>query len=550
MESTIAGVLLAPVASLPRSHREVIQYHASLYEKGIQNGDFEPFVYPWGALGALVVIVYLLIPHRNRPWLKNARFLAFAWITAFAAFTIRYTRPKSPTASFGLGLISAWSVLWVGAILVVNDAQTDFQRIERTGGVFRQGKKEKEDLDGTTVADFKNEDNISLDGRNLNGHTEPQGHLGPSDRHGEFAWQPFPLTPFVERLDWVLDIFCNFRGVGWNWRTSSLAPPPKWVQEQLRRNTSNPPKNSSRVHPGQTKVYPTRRELLIANTKTLLIGYIQLDALITLRNHDPYFWGLVDQPPPAYFPAIVTGNPVVLNMYRLAVSQFAIKWALETIFCMGPLFFSGLIGPSILGARAEAWVYPETWGSYDIVLDRGLAGWWSGWWHQTFRFAFDQPSKKLIEITGMNPKSPAVKGLQLVIAFGLSGFLHACGSYTCHGITRPLMGPIRFFLLQAVAVFAEVLLSQAARHTGIQNYVPKWAMRTFTFTYVHFWFYHTAPLLCEDFAKGGVWLFEPIPISLFRGLGFGVEGDGWCCWSTGFIRWYTGKHWWKGGIAF
>jgi hypothetical protein len=534
----------------PRTHHEVIQQHAALYEKGIRDGDFEPFVYPWGTLGALVVIIYLLVPHRNRPWLRNARFLAFAWITAFAAYSIKYTRTKAPTASFGLGLISAWSVLWVGAILVANDAQTDFQRIERTEGVFRTSKKERGNQNGTVVSKDKSEENGAIKEPASNGQAQSHEHLGPSQRHGDFAWQPFPLEPFAERLDWVLDIFCNFRGVGWNWRTSSLAPPPKWVQEQLRRSTSNPPKNSSRVHSGQTKVYATRRELLIANAKTLAIGYLLLDALMALRNHDPYFWGLMDRPPPSLYPAFLTSNPVLLKMFRLGVSQFAIKWALETIFALGPLVFSGILGPSILGARAEAWMYPETWGSYDIVLDRGLAGWWSGWWHQTFRFAFDQPSKKFIEITGMNPKSPPAKFLQLVTAFGLSGVLHACGSYTCHGSTRPLMGPMRFFLLQAVAVFVEVLLSECLRRTGIQNHIPRWAMRTFTFVYVHIWMYHTAPILCDDFAKGGVWLFEPIPISPLRGLGFGVEGDGWWCWSTDFISWHTADHWWKSGIAF
>ncbi|KAF2796325.1 hypothetical protein K505DRAFT_323421 [Melanomma pulvis-pyrius CBS 109.77] len=540
---------MAPSDPWPRTHHEVIQHHASLYEEGIRNGKFEPFVYPWGTLGALVVIIYLLIPHQNRPWLRHARFLAFAWIAAFAAYSIKYTRPKAPTASFGLGLISAWSVMWVGAILVANDAQMDFQRIERSEGVFGQRTEEMVVQNGEITSGDKSGDIRSLNKPASNSHAESHEHLGPSNRHGDFVWQPFPLEPFIERLDWVLDIFCNFRGVGWNWRTSSLAPPPKWVQEQLRRSTLRPPQNSSRVHPGQTRVYSTRRELLIANTKTFLVGYLLLDALMALRNHDPYFWGLVDRPPPSSFPDFLTSNPVLLKMYRLAVSQFAIKWALETIFSLAPLFFSGILGPSILGARAEAWIYPETWGSYYIVLDRGLAGWWSGWWHQTFRFAFEQPSRKLIEILGMNRKSPMAKLLQLLTAFGLSGILHACGSYTCHGITRPFMGPLRFFLLQAIAIFVEALLSQRLRKTGIQRHIPKCAMRTITFAYVHLWFYHTAPLLCDDFAKGGVWLFEPIPISLFRGLGFGVEGDGWWCWSSGFIRWHTGDRLWKSGIA-
>lgn len=47
--------------------------------------------------------------------------------------------------------------------------------------------------------------------------------------------------------------------------------------------------------------------------------------------------------------------------------------------------------------------------------------------------------------------------------------------------------------------------------------------------YVHVWFYHTAPLLMDDFARGGLWLYEPAPISPLRALGLGVRGDGWWC---------------------
>ena len=67
-----------------------------------------------------------------------------------------------------------------------------------------------------------------------------EGHLGPGKCHGDFAWQPYPLPPFIERLDWVLDIFYNSRGMGWNWRISGL--PPRFrsssakTQVQIHRN--------------------------------------------------------------------------------------------------------------------------------------------------------------------------------------------------------------------------------------------------------------------------------------------------------------------------
>lgn len=116
-----------------------------------------------------------------------------------------------------------------------------------------------------------------------------EGHLGPGKRHGDFALQPYPLSPFIECLDWVLDIFCNFRGMGWNWRISSLPPPPKWVQEQLRENSGSdiPQRDTRAAHSEMARVCQTRAELLRANLKTFILGYLILDLLKVIVNHDP-----------------------------------------------------------------------------------------------------------------------------------------------------------------------------------------------------------------------------------------------------------------------
>ena len=108
-----------------------------------------------------------------------------------------------------------------------------------------------------------------------------------------------------------------------------------------------------------------------------------------------------------------------------------------------------------------------------------------------------------------------------------------------------------FFLLQAVGIFVEACLTQAAKEAGLGGNLPSWLKRGWTFLYVHVWFYYTAHLLCDDFAQAGVWLFEPIPISLFRGLGFGPDArDGWWCWGGQLVRWHRGDTWWTTGIAF
>ncbi|KAK3202204.1 hypothetical protein GRF29_161g488396, partial [Pseudopithomyces chartarum] len=273
------------------------------------------------------------------------------------------------------------------AMIVCNDPQRDFMRIERMEGVFsKSSPTNTQDSDVNGSASKSEESNSTS-----NGVTGVREKLGPTQRHGEFAWQPFPLTPFVERLDWVLDLFGNFRGAAWNWRTISTTPPPKQIQDQLLRNTPNPPPHSFRTHISQTHVYPTRRALLIGNLKTLLAGYLILDAIKTLSSHDPYFWGYLDRPLSPVFPAFLRESKILTHAFRLVLCQFGIKWALQSIFALAPLFFAGVLGPDVIGARAEPWMYPATCGAYTLVLDKGLAGWWSGWWHQTFRFAFEQP---------------------------------------------------------------------------------------------------------------------------------------------------------------
>ena len=538
-------MLFKPADPWPRSHYDVIDDHHTHYDKAIASGEYQPFLYPWGLIGPLVVIIYLLIPHEKRPWLKRCRYLAFAWITTFAIYTMAYTRARELASALLLGLLCAWIVIWFGAILVCNDAQTDFMRIERTSGVFGSDtrlRRERAGMNGT--AELREQDTREDAEADL-----VNGHAGPRDRHGEFAWQPYPLTPFIERLDWVLDLLCSFRGVGWNFRNSNISPPPKHIQEQLRANSGAvAPRHSYKTYPGQMSLYTSKAELLKDSAWKVLKGYMVLDALKTAMMYDPYFWGHIDRAPPPS--SLLPSNPVFRHTYHYVLSMLGVQYALQTIFALGPLIFCGILTPSLLGARAEIWSHPPTWGPYSVVLEEGLAGWWGKWWHQTFRFAFSEPSRKFIETFGMDKRRPAAKAVQLFSAFFLSGVVHASGVYTCAGPTRPITGSMAFFLLQAVGILAETALTKVSRSAGLDQKIPAWAKKSWTFLYVHVWFYYTAHLLCDDFAGGGVWLFEPVPISLLRGMGFGAdERDGWWFWNPRFFHWYSGDTLWTSGYA-
>lgn len=247
---------------------------------------------------------------------------------------------------------------------------------------------------------------------------------------------------------------------------------------------------------------------------------------------------------------IIRSSTVLTRSYRLLLSLWAVQTALRTIFKLGPLFFCGILGPELIGLRGEAWMNPvDMYGSYTNVLDGGLAGWWGGWWHQIFRFGFEAPATYLMQLAGIEKRSVPGKLISLFVAFFLSGCIHASGSHTQLGDTRPLQGPMKFFLLQAVSIVAQMVCIAFLARFGVVAKSPRWLRRLANFILVHVWLYKTAPLLMDDFASGGVWLFEPVAISPLRGLGFGQPDDGWWCLEHQRLWWWTGKHWWDTGIA-
>lgn len=213
---------------------------------------------------------------------------------------------------------------------------------------------------------------------------------------------------------------------------------------------------------------------------------------------------------------------------------------------LGPLVMCLLLGPKVIGQRGESWYYPTTWGSSSNILDKGLNGLWGSWWHQTFRVSFTAPANFLIDNEYISKRSISSKSIQLFFAFGISGMLHYAGSITQLAKTHHLHSPI-FFMLQALGILIQTTLC------GILNpYIktlPKVIRQMGNCLFVVFWLFSTGWWLADDFARGGVWLWEPIPISPLRGLGFGLEGDGWLCWDTFGYGWYHGKHWRESGLA-
>ncbi len=443
-----------------------------------------------------------------------------------------------------------WGIVWSAVLLVYNDPKTAFQRVE-----WRDREKEKSEtlsnsngsLSSTRPADssLRNRKTYGVVGGAHEPTKQDEVHGRDTDKsHRVLVWQSYP-DGFRHRLDWVIDVCTSFRGAGWNWHIQTLP-------------AADYPSPSMLPAPSSSISSLTRLAI-----RDFLIWYFVVDAVKTAAMADPYFWGVspLSSPGPnaAYLPSIIASIAPLTKLYRLVLSCVAVVSALSFIFTLCPLFFALLLPLLNLhkythAPLLEPLLYPPYWSSFTTsVLDKGLAGWWGRWWHQLFRMGISEPSRFLIQKLGWDPRSKKAKLLQLFAAFAISGTIHAAASYTTlNPESRPLSGPFAFFFSQAFGILAEQFVFKTM---GVSHHTQNWPRslrRAGTLMYLMVWFYGTGPWLADDFARCGIWLFEPVPVSIFRGLGFGAEGDGWWCWSGTWAMWWSGPEgtpWWRKGIA-
>ncbi|MCJ1289935.1 hypothetical protein MMC34_001469 [Xylographa carneopallida] len=538
-------------SSPPASYRELVTLYEQQYNNAIAKGDHSPYVWPYRSLGVYLVIVYLLIPPTSSKLVSYARYPVFAFNVYWAVKAVKECRSAAVSTGYGIGLLDGWAILWLAAVLIFDDGRSDFHRIEKAEMV---GEIDRESSGHATHEDEDAPSNGSTESHELRRRrtqralakegTETEASIGTN----KYVWQKHPAN-FYQRLEWVADLVSNFRLIGWSHQINSIPSPPPSILDNLQPS-AKPLKQTPPVVSTGVSRYPDSKTLVRTKVITVMLGYLALDTLKVVMMSDPYFWGLTSAPPPTYLPSFITSSAALTRIYRLLISLAGTYVALESIMALAAPIFVGLIGPRILGLRAATWQYPDIYGSYNIVFRKGLAGWWGGWWHQTFRFAFEAPQKYLVSKLGWKERGLQAKLLGLVIAFGCSGSLHAAGSTTMWPATRPLEGPFTFFILQPVGIVLQMGASKFLGKLGIREKLPSWVRGAGNFVAVHVWFYYTAPLLTDDFARGGIWLFEPIPVSIWRGLGFGAEGEGWWCWNGRIISWYSGEKWWQSGLAF
>lgn len=540
------------------SHLDLVKFREEAFENLLHEGSFSPLLLKHILGMIFLVLVPLLIRHTNTFQSKLVRFTFHAIFTGFSVYTLLHVRFIGPANGYSVGVITIWFWIWSSTILVFNDVQKDFTRIEKEYVQPSSTPVHDSDQPGVVLApkDTKHHD------------TSPIVASRDKGKRKVYQWQSFPDS-FPHRVDWVLDLVLNFRGPNWNWRARSI-PLPNSVLNDIGDQGSSRQRTKSEL-----VVFPDSSTRLRQALFSFLRDYIVLDMIKVVMMRDPFFWGFVDNCPPPPWPfSVLSFSPILVRIYRLLLSMSGISFALDIIVSLDPLFFLGLSLAFPGASRSithqpldEAWLYPPTFGSASSVLDSGLIGAWNTWWHQLFRFGFSETgrfvSHLIIPVTQKQHSSCklARRLLQVLVAFSMSGLMHAMGSYTAFADTKPF-NTFLFFFLQGIAVLVQGLFffrkTQPQPHSKLQSRTLTTTTRALNFAFVFLWFYFTAPLIADDFARSGLWTFEPLPISPISGLRIsrwlGVQswedGQGWLCWRSPWVETWDGETWWTSGIRF
>jgi hypothetical protein len=544
------------------------QEYREAFRAALATGRVQPFLFPWSFIGSFFLpLLYLSIPHTQQPWLYRMRWAVAAAVVYLNVRLVQTTSADNEAMAYATGLMGAWGIIWSLRMLIFTRPQWDTARVERRPRTQKaNGFKREAEKEGPSTM------------------VPPDESVAVSLRHNEYFWQHFPSTaPFLTRLGWTADLLTSFRGAGWNFAIPSIPHPPF----PKHTASSNKPGHDEPVRldliPLATRAgtarSPTYASFCRSRLTHFALSYLIIDLLTATMRRDPYF---VLGPDFASHPL----HPKLPDSYaRLPLPGLTIPLirngaAMVGIIAVLHLYVSVLqlmivfVLPGLLGVRAELWQHPTLFGGlgWDMV-DRGLAGFWGGSWHQTFRAGFVAPADWVLSFFfprqlhhhhhhhhhdgqqqhhhqhGLRHHKLLRSVLQLVVAFVLSALLHAAGNYT--SVTRDtavVWTSALFFLLQGVGVLLQSGTCYLLR--SWMRRLPRWARRAGNLVFVLCWLQATGWGLIDDMSRGGVWLFEPVPVSPLRMMGFGMPGENWWRWegeSYGW-RWHRGRHWWESGV--
>ena len=528
--------ILDALPVVPSSSAEALYQYQTAFRESVAGGVYRPYAWPYSAAGPYLLIAYLLLPPTRSGLVFALRYPLFILIIYLSVEATLECRSLWPSFSYVIGLLNAWAILWSATLLIFHDARSEFRRIEGREKYHVQPSETQEparDAKTTAMQDQnqvlkKRETSLSTsNGKPKEGTDSPAQDIWVPRSTGQsrFVWQGLPQD-FLHRVDWVLDVGSSFRGPRWNYAISAAPSPPRRVQDLLRDPSLTAPNAESEM---------TRRDLLHRFLPQFVMCVLALDALKTVAMDDGYFWSLpASSPSPFPWP----------KASRTLLSVILTYLTLNIIMLLSPLVYGVLLSPRWIGEHGWPWLFPPYFGPVSAIGRRGLAGAWGQWWQQVFRFAFERAGEVVASQFGWDKKTQKGMMLRVTAAFVLSAVLHTCGSYTSVNATRPWKA-FAFFAIQPVGIFAQTAAVAWLKQRGYRERIPVLLRRFGNIIVVVIWFYFTGPLIADDFAACGIWLLEPLPVSIGRGL----KGDGWWRWGGSWVYWHSDKDWWKSGLA-
>lgn len=530
--------------------------YRAAFLQAVADGRRRQLVLPQILVGCfLLPILWLAIPHTRRPWLYQTRWLVVAVALGLNAEQVLRASSTNIAGSYSAGLVAAYGSMLCMHLLVWTRPQFDAARVIK---VCRRGASESsKDLASTDVgAGAGAGADVPADQGELRRRNRPAGKsnggrdigVGNDTSVYEYRWQRFPHNgTFLQRLGWAVDLILCFRGAGWTW-SAPVIPRPR-TAGVIRDGDRVDMKSMPRITTAGYERKTTEAEFFQSRLTVLALSCLLLDFLSTFMVKDPYF---ILGPDGAAShshanPWYVAGlSPWMVQFYHELFALSGMVSAISAAFAVMDMLQYWVL-KTWFPSRCIVEIFASTFGSLDEVFERGLAGWWGSWWHQSFRQQLLGPSTYLIANGYLRKGAQSAVVVSLLVSFVQSGILHTAGSLTTLPATKPWR-PMAFFLLQAAGI---VVQQESARVLGkLLSQLPRRVARWTNFAFAIVWLYATAPLFIDDIAACGIWLLEPVPVSVFRALGFGRPGDHWWRWDHHYApRWFTGRICYESGVG-
>ncbi|KAK4181598.1 hypothetical protein QBC36DRAFT_341941 [Triangularia setosa] len=497
----------------PSYHLATAQVHhlRSIFYDQLSQGKTKPLVLPSAFFGTLFLpLLYLSIPHKSRLWLYHAR-----WLVAVAILYLDYqllttTSGSNIAIGYAVGLIACHGTVWGLTAVLFTRPQWDAARVAE------------------------------------------------DPKTGEYYWQFYPSKgTWWERMSWAQDLLLNFRCVGWNYAVSTIPSPPfpeAGMKGRQRVGMDKMPKVT------QTGYYisSTTKEFVLDRLGHIVWSWLVIDIWTTFGRADPY----IVLGPEYLHSSHYKINRVPMWLVGLGRSFLGITGVAAGLFYFHSIY--QLINYCILGKGGlDVLGYPSLFGGFGTVADKGLGGFWGG---RGFAAAGEGEAVPRLRVRSNGKrrrKKKPTRGKMVVtvlIAFFLSGLMHACGGLTSTSPTTRFWTPILFFVSQGVGVLVQGFVCECFRALINRTFSAKWR-RVGNLVVVAVWLHFTGWGLVDDMSRAGIWLFEPVPFSpvrwLVKVLGYGnlLGGNNRNVWRLDEEygpRWWWGPEgrWWESGFRF